>query len=59
MTPNEELSEEFISKMLELAEDPDKESAHIEADYHLCQLLVKLGYEDVVKAYEKITKWYA
>lgn len=36
-----------------------QEEAHGEADGVLCDLLTFLGYEDVVKAYDKIDKWYA
>ena len=37
----------------------DQEMAHIEADYIICKLLIDLGYEDVVKLYDKVPKWYA
>ena len=37
----------------------DTECCHLRADEILCGLLEKLGYGDVVRAYEKIEKWYA
>lgn len=37
----------------------DKEGAHIEADEVLCDLLIELGYQDVVDAWLKVDKWYA
>jgi len=36
----------------------DTEQAHGEADDILCDLLNSLGYEDVVKEFKKIKKWY-
>lgn len=36
----------------------DTEEDHREADQILCSLLMNLGYEDVVRVYESITKWY-
>lgn len=37
----------------------DPEQSHQEADQILCDLLTQLGYEDVVRMYQSITKWYA
>lgn len=37
----------------------DTERNHIAADEVLCNLLICLGYEDVIAEYEKINKWYA
>ena len=37
----------------------DKEKAHVDADDILCEILVKLGYEDIVEIYNRIEKWYA
>lgn len=37
----------------------DTENAHCEADNILCELLVELGFKDVVAEYDKIQKWYA
>jgi hypothetical protein len=35
------------------------EDAHGNADTILCNLLIALGYQDVVVEYDKIKKWYA
>lgn len=37
----------------------DPEVDHRIADGILCDVLMELGYSDLVDAYEKITKWYA
>lgn len=37
----------------------DTECAHINADEIICELLQTLGYKEVVKAYDEVTKWYA
>lgn len=51
--------EESINKLKILQEMRDKESAHCNADDVICDLLKALGYEDVVKGYDEIDKWYA
>jgi len=35
------------------------ESAHVNADDLLCELLKKLGFTEVVEAFDKVHKWYA
>jgi hypothetical protein len=37
----------------------DKEILHVEADDILCELLVELGYIELVNAFCKVPKWYA
>jgi len=52
--------DEYIKKLKALQSiENDTESAHIDADDLLLDLLKDLGYDDVVKEYEKIDKWYA
>ena len=51
--------EEAIAKLVALQKDDDIEMEHVEADSVLCQLLVTLGYGDVVIEFHRITKWYA
>lgn len=51
--------EEVLISLRELQDSDDTESAHSQADYLLCDLLVQLGYEDVVQAWHRIGKWYA
>lgn len=51
--------EEAIKKLLEIQKSVDIEIAHGDADDVLCDLLISLGYEDVVIEYNAIEKWYA
>ncbi len=51
--------EEIIVKLKELQQDDDIEKAHLEADWIICDLLDDLGYTEVTKEYDKISKWYA
>ena len=37
----------------------DLEALHMEVDDILCELLEMLGYQEVVKIYKDIDKWYA
>lgn len=37
----------------------DIENAHVEADDILCEVLLKLGYKDIVDEFVKVHKWYA
>ncbi|KFI66075.1 hypothetical protein [Bifidobacterium cuniculi] len=39
--------------------ETDQEEAHITADGILCEMLDRLGYSDVVDAYDGVPKWYA
>lgn len=48
-----------IKKLLECAKNDDIEIAHIDADNALCNLLIVLGYENIVNLYRKVSKWYA
>ena len=48
-----------LIKLRKLQKSGDTESAHSSADYILCQLLERLGYEDVVREWEEVDKWYS
>ena len=51
---------DILTRMEALArDDTDIEIAHIEADKILCELLLMLGWKDVVEAWERVPKWYA
>lgn len=50
--------EEAIEALKYEQESGDPERSHGEADTILCELLVSLGYADVVKEFNKVTKWY-
>lgn len=51
--------DEAITKLRALQTASDPEAEHAEADDILCDLLVSLGYKDVVDEWEKVSKWYA
>lgn len=53
--------EQALTEMTYLAtqNNDDPEHNHGEADRILCDLLDSLGYQEIVTAYNKITKWYA
>lgn len=51
--------EEAMQKLREQINNYDIQVAHYEADWVLCKLLVALGYEDVVRLYQQVDKWYA
>lgn len=57
--PNNKTSARMVNKLKALQSNPDKEAAHSQADKILCDLLNSLGYDDVVKEFEKLEKWYA
>ena len=52
-------TEEIIARLKELQQDGDTESAHIQADWIICNLLEDLGYKNIVKEYDAIMKWCA
>jgi len=59
-----QLHEHFLHKMNEILIENDKldhdqEEEHYIADRLLCELLTILGFEDLVKIYDEIGKWYA
>lgn len=51
--------EDYVKKMQAIASDYDCETAHADADTLLCELLIELGYKQVVDIYNKVCKWYA
>jgi hypothetical protein len=48
-----------LQELVEWQACGDTEVAHASADIVLCELLTALGFDDVVKQYNKIDKWYA
>lgn len=53
------LSEEFKARLAAvMKDDRDEVSWHTKADDLLCELLRRLGYDEVVKEFESIPKWY-
>jgi hypothetical protein len=53
------LQNKYLRKLGAAQKDDDTESAHCDADGLLCDLLIELGYDKVVAAYQEIEKWYA
>ena len=51
--------ENFLKKMRRISKIGDTEEAHPLADDILCDALELLGYNELVKIYKKIHKWYA
>lgn len=51
--------EEAVNKLRELQRCGDIEIAHSMADDVLCDLLIALGYGDVVDEFKAVEKWYA
>ena len=56
---NEELRENAMKELWNAQQNGDTECAHGHADKVLCDLLVGLGYADVVTEFYKVEKWYA
>lgn len=58
--PDEQaLREKAIADIKVEQKNNDTESAHLNADNIICDLLVALGYADVVEEYDNVRKWYA
>jgi hypothetical protein len=53
------LSDEMVKRLQAEVENGDTECAHGNADDILCELLEKLGYNEVVDKYNEVSKWYA
>ena len=51
--------EQALAELAECAKGGDTEMAHSNADDVLCKLLIALGYQDIVDAWEEVDKWYA
>jgi len=54
----DEERQNYINQLKE-CEKEGTEDAHINADNILCEILTKLGYDDIVKEFDKLDKWYA
>ena len=51
--------DESIAKLIQCQNNDDIEDCHSDADDILCELLISLGYKEVVEEYEKVEKWFA
>lgn len=56
---NKNLNELALGVLKSLKDSDDTEMAHVEADKVLCSLLKYEGYEEVVKLFNELKKWYA
>lgn len=45
-------------RLVALAEEADQEVMHVQADAILCAALRRLGWQEVVAAFEDLPKWY-
>lgn len=58
MPDKAKLIEKYKTLMETEVLEGDIEAAHPNADGLLCKLLTELGYEEVVKVYDNVDKWY-
>ena len=49
----------YMERLKAAQDNCDVESAHVDADTVLCDLLDALGYKKIVEEYNKVEKWYA
>lgn len=58
---NKRLNDKYLERMNEVKQryGDDEETAHYLADEILCDLLISLGYAELVKVYDSVPKWYA
>lgn len=57
--PESESNQVYVSRLKALALSDDSEQAHIKADEVLTDMLIRLGYDEVVQAYRAIRRWYS
>jgi hypothetical protein len=50
---------ETLEALLKCQNSGDPEAAHSKADLILCEFLCTLGYDNIVKEYNKVEKWFA
>ena len=55
---NRKICEQEVT-MLDLTESSDPEAAHLLADKLLVEVLLDLGYVDLIKYYNQVPKWYS
>ena len=51
--------QEFAEKMRKYARNHDTEDGHARADALMCTVLASLGYQEGVKIFEEMERWYA
>jgi len=57
----EQLHSYYLEKMKKILDEYDgwEEEDHLNADALLCELLIILGFQELIDVYSKIKKWYA
>lgn len=50
--------QKYIRKLIKQQMNTCVEEAHVNADAILCELLIEIGYGQVVTEYGKVDKWY-
>jgi hypothetical protein len=53
------IAKSIKKQLLSLQEATSREDAHVAADELLCELLISLGFTEIVEDYAKISKWYS
>ena len=53
------IKDEAIQKLKIEGDNSCREMGHVNADNILCEVLISLGYKDVITEYHKIKKWFA
>jgi len=56
---NNDLVVKYVLEISALCEAHDTETAHLEADKLLCELLRELGYAAVSEVFESLRKYYS
>lgn len=55
---NKKLNEKYLEKLKECS-NYETEHSHSTADSLLCELLLELGYKDIVEVFQNLEKWYS
>ena len=59
MAFNPKITRDCVKRLKAAQQNNDVESAHVEADEALCDLLEAIGFKAIVREYNKVSKWYA
>lgn len=53
------LADQAIALLQKCVDEDDEENGHMNADNVLCDVLIKLGYKEVVDKWHEVDKWYS
>lgn len=56
---NESSIKDYTERMKELANNDDVEARHSEMDDLMCEILSKMGFNELVDIFNETEKWYA